>query len=72
VPYRIEIDTLTCVGFADCTRTAPGAFRLDEQTNQSAVVDPAGAEDEVLLQAARGCPVCAITIYDETGRLVGP
>ena len=70
MPYRIEIDLITCVGFADCTRTAPGVFQLDELANQSSVVDRAGAEDEKVLEAARGCPVSAISLYDESGRLV--
>jgi ferredoxin len=70
MPYRIEIDLFTCVGFADCTRTAPGVFRLDELANQSSVVDPAGADDDTVLEAAEGCPVSAISLYDESGRLV--
>lgn len=70
MPYRIEIDSFTCVGFADCTRTAPGVFRLDELANQSTVVDSAGANDEQVLEAARGCPVSAISLYDESGLLV--
>jgi ferredoxin len=64
MPYRIEIDLLACVGFAECTKTAPGVFRLDEFANQSSVVDPNGADDETVFRAAEACPVSAISLYD--------
>ena len=68
VPYRIEIDLLTCVGFAECVKTAPGVFRLDAFSNQSSLVDPLGADDGTVLRAAEACPVSAISVYDESGQ----
>jgi ferredoxin len=71
VPYRIEIDLVACAGFAECVKTAPGVFRLDEFRNQSAVVDPRAADDESVLAAAEGCPVSAISLHDsDTGERV--
>jgi len=71
LPYRIDIDLLTCVGFAECMKTAPGVFRLDEFMNQSTVVNAEGADDDVVLQAAEACPVSAISLYDaKTGAKV--
>jgi ferredoxin len=64
LPYRIDIDLLTCVGFAECMKTAPGVFRLDEFMNQSTVVDANGADEDTVLQAAQACPVSAISLYD--------
>jgi ferredoxin len=64
VPYRIEIDLFTCVGFAECAKTAPGVFRLDEFANQSTVVDDRGDSDDTILGAAEACPVSAISLYD--------
>jgi ferredoxin len=64
LPYRIDIDLLTCVGFAECMKTAPGVFRLDEFMNQSTVVDANGADQDTVLQAAQACPVSAISLYD--------
>ena len=64
LPYRIDIDLLTCVGFGECVKTAPGVFRLDEFMNQSTVVDADGADDETILRAAEACPVSAISLYD--------
>lgn len=71
MPYRIEIDLVTCVGFAECVKTAPGVFDLDEFANQSSVVDPGAADDETVFQAAGACPVSAISVYDAvTGKRV--
>ena len=64
MPYRIEIDLLACVGFAECAKTAPAVFRLDELANQSTVVDASGADDETVLAAAEACPVSAISLYE--------
>lgn len=66
LPYRIDIDLLTCVGFGECMKTAPGVFRLDELMNQSTVVNAEGADDDTVLQAAEACPVSAISLYDAT------
>lgn len=65
MPYRIEIDLRACVGFAECAKTAPGVFALDEFANQSTVVNGEGADDDTVLRAAEACPVSAISLYDE-------
>lgn len=65
--YRIEIDLRTCVGFAECVKTAPELFRLDEFSNQSTVAAGGGADGETALQAAEACPVSAISVYDHAG-----
>jgi ferredoxin len=66
LPYRIDIDLLTCVGFAECMKTAPGVFQLDEFMNQSTIVSAEGADDYTVLRAAEACPVSAISLYDAT------
>jgi ferredoxin len=71
MPYRIEIDLLACVGFAECAKTAPRVFQLDEFANQSTVIDARGADDETVLAAAQACPVSAVMLYDTvTGKRV--
>ncbi len=64
MPFRIEIDLVACVGFAECAKTAPAVFRLDEFANQSSVWNAGGARDETMLAAAEACPVSAISLYD--------
>ena len=49
VPHRIRIDRGLCSGYAECVGLAPEV----------------GADDEAILDAARGCPVDAITVIDE-------
>lgn len=64
MPYRIEIDNMTCVGFAECVKTAPGVFQLDGFLNQSTVLDPGAADADTVMRAGEACPVSAISLYD--------
>jgi ferredoxin len=71
MPYKIRIDRGLCTGYAECVGLAPEVFRLGED-NVSMVVDPEGAADERSLDAARACPVDAITLVDEFEDVVWP
>jgi len=67
----VSIDRNLCVGFGDCVEAAPAAFALDEE--DVAVFLSGGATDrERLLRACAACPVDAITVRDETGRILAP
>ena len=50
-----------CVGNATCLATAPGVFAHNAD-RQSEVVDPAGATEEKILDAAVNCPTGAIRV----------
>jgi ferredoxin len=68
----ITVNQSRCIGSADCTETAPAVFQLDDE-GKSAVVNPAGANDNTIVAAARSCPVKAITVVDEeTGTQLFP
>jgi ferredoxin len=69
--YTIQIDRTLCCGYADCVSLAPEVFAQDGE-NISVVLDPEGAEDELILDAARACPVDAITLIDEHGDQAWP
>ena len=69
--YRIKIDRSLCTGYAECVGIAPEVFQLGRD-NVSIVVDPEGAGDETILDAARACPVDAITLIDEFEDQVWP
>jgi len=71
MPYTIRIDRTLCCGYGDCVGLAPEVFAQDDQ-NISVVLDPEGAEDELILDAARACPVDAITLIDEHGDQAWP
>ncbi|HUL01730.1 MAG TPA: ferredoxin [Gemmatimonadales bacterium] len=68
---RVVIDRSQCVGFGDCVKEAPEAFKLDEDTI-AVFVEPDAVERERLLRACDACPVDAITVWDETGRQLVP
>ena len=65
---NVWIDPDLCVGTADCTRTAPGIFELDESLGiavlREGALDPATFDAQLALveKAARECPTSAIRI----------
>jgi len=68
---KVQIDRDLCVGFGDCVKAAPEAFRLDEDTI-AVFADPGAVARELLLRACDACPVDAITVWDESGRQLVP
>jgi ferredoxin len=71
VPYQITINRSLCSGYAECAAIAPEVFQLGRD-KISTVVDPEGADDEAILDAARACPVDAILLLDEYEDQVWP
>jgi ferredoxin len=70
--YTMRIDQNLCIGAATCVAIAPQAWALDDNA-KAIILDTAEKEtDEMLLEAAKGCPVMAIFITDETGKQVFP
>jgi len=70
--YTMRIDQDLCIGAATCVAIAPKAWVLTDQA-KAVILDTADQEsDETLLEAAKGCPVMAIIITDETGKQIFP
>jgi ferredoxin len=68
----MKIDRDLCIGAATCIAIAPKAWALDNEA-KAIILDTAADEtDETLLSAAKGCPVMAIIITDETGKQIFP
>jgi ferredoxin len=61
--YRIEIDRSLCSGFGVCAELAPDVIALD--ADGLASVRFGSTTDPVVLEAAAGCPMAAITVYEE-------
>ncbi|MFD3503453.1 ferredoxin [Streptomyces sp. NPDC058678] len=62
----ISVATDRCIGAAMCAMTAPEVFTQDEDGVGQLL--PGGAEqagDPLVEEAARACPVQAITLHDE-------
>lgn len=71
MPYRSEVDKNLCVSTASCVAIAASTFELgDEGIVQ--VKQQNGDSDEKILEAAKSCPVDAITVFDETGKKIWP
>lgn len=66
---EIRIDTETCMGSGNCVFLAPRSFDLDEEDGHSLVTDPEATDEEVLVAAAEGCPVGAISLWRDGIRL---
>ena len=65
--YRAIVDKSSCIGSGRCVGHAPLAFGFDENDTSEVLTTIAEVPDERILQAAKLCPVTAITVYDEEG-----
>lgn len=69
--YRIVIDRELCSGYGECVGIAPDVFALGDD-HISMVLDPEGASAGDILDAARACPVDAISLFDRYEEQVWP
>ena len=65
------VDRDLCIGSAMCVATAPDVFDLDDE-GLSYVVDPEAGDEDLLREAAEGCPMQAIMLEDDEGNQVYP
>lgn len=68
---KIIVDRNLCIGAASCIAVAPGVFELDSE-NKAVVYNAKGADDEMILLAAKSCPTQAILVFDEDGNQIFP
>jgi len=71
MPYEIIINRELCESNGECVAMAPRVFVLDDE-DFCVVVDPEGARDKRILDAARACRVDAITLIDHYGEQAWP
>ena len=71
MPYKISVNRELCASNAECVSLAPDVFELDDE-DLCVVIDPEGAKDQRILDAARACPVDAITLIAPDGERVWP
>ena len=65
------VDRAKCIGANSCVAVAPGVFQLDAE-NLAYVVDPDSTDEDTILMAAESCPVLAILLYNEEGKIIFP
>lgn len=69
---RVRVDRDMCIGAATCIAIATNTFELDSEA-KAIVLDTADKDaEEVIIDAARACPVAAIIIENEKGERVYP
>lgn len=71
MPYKISVNRELCASNAECVSLAPDVFELDDE-DLCVVLDPEGAKDQRILDAARACPVDAITLIASDGERIWP
>lgn len=68
----MRIERNLCIGAATCVALAPKAWALDDEA-KAIILDTSDQEsDDMLIEAAKGCPVMAIFITDDTGKQIFP
>ncbi|MFC5721218.1 ferredoxin [Streptomyces gamaensis] len=63
---HVSIDTDICIGSGQCALTAPGVFTQDDDGFGQVIEGKEdGAGDPLVKEAARACPVQAITVEED-------
>ncbi len=70
--YRVRVDKDLCMGAGKCVGHAPRAFAFDENDTSTPLESISTVPDETILEAAKLCPVSAISVFDADGREIFP
>ena len=70
--WTVEIDRNLCIGAGTCAALAPKSFILDDQAKAVILKSIDEETQDIILAAAKGCPVEAIIIKDEKGNKIYP
>ncbi len=68
----VRIDRDLCIGAATCSAVAAKAFGLDGESKSVVLASADEEAPNLLIEAAKACPVAAILIEDENGNRVYP
>jgi ferredoxin len=63
---RIAVDLTLCQGYAQCAFLAPDTFELAGQEALMYVPEPDDGQRELVIRAAKACPVQAILVDEVT------
>jgi ferredoxin len=70
---KARVDLEACIGAAACVAIAPEVFELGDDGLAQVIDDKdREAEENLLLEAAEGCPVQAVILEDDEGNQVYP
>lgn len=69
---KVHVDRDLCIGAATCVAIAPKTFVLDSEAKAIILSSVDQDSDNVIIDAAKGCPVAAIIIEDDKGQRIFP
>ncbi|MFE3850135.1 ferredoxin [Streptomyces griseorubiginosus] len=64
---HIDIDKDVCIGAGQCALAAPGVFTQDDDGFSTLLPGAQDGGDPMVREAARACPVAAITVSETVG-----
>jgi len=69
---KFWVDRNLCIGAATCVAVAPKTYALDEEAKAVILNSTDEETNEVIIDAAKTCPVAAIIVENEKGERVFP
>ena len=70
---NVVVDDSLCSGKQSCIFEVPAVFRRSDDQLRTEVIDPNGASEAAIVEAAVNCPFEAISVTDaETGESLAP
>lgn len=70
--FTIEVDLNKCIAAGPCAVSAPGVFEIRPEDGKAIIKDPNADNMEMIMEAARSCPILAIIIKNASGKQVYP
>ena len=70
--WTVTVDPAVCIGAAPCVGVAPNTFALNDEGKAVILRTVDQDEAENIINAARSCPVSAITVKNPEGQIVFP
>jgi len=69
---KFWVDRNLCIGAATCVAVAPKTYVLDEEAKAVILSSTDEETDQIIIDAAKACPVAAIIVEDEKGNRIFP
>lgn len=70
--YTVTVDLNKCIAAGPCAIAAPGVFEIRPEDGKAIISNPNGDDIDKILEAARCCPILAITIKNQAGQQTFP
>jgi ferredoxin len=70
--HTVIVDLNKCIAAGPCAIAAPGVFDIRPEDGKAIISNPDGEELDKILEAARCCPILAISIKNQAGKQIFP